>query len=161
MKPIPETIPAVSYSYEELTDRQRRLVDAARNAVGGSYAPFSNFHVGAAIEIEQPDGSFLIISGANQENAALGSTMCAERTAAYWAHANYPDGQFRAIAIAARDAEGKELSTPISPCGSCRQALVEYEKLAGSPVEVWLVGAGSIIWVPSVKALLPFAFTEF
>ena len=99
MRPIPETIPAVSYSYEELTDRQRRLVDAARNAVGGSYAPFSNFHVGAAIEIEQPDGNFLIISGANQENAALGSTMCAERTAAYWAHANHPDGLFRAIAI--------------------------------------------------------------
>ena len=58
MKPIPETIPAVSYSYEELTDRQRRLVDAARNAVGGSYAPFSNFHVGAAIEIEKPDGNY-------------------------------------------------------------------------------------------------------
>lgn len=144
-------------SYGELSDDQRALIDAARHAVDGSYAPYSNFHVGAAILLDNGE----IVKGANQENAATPSSLCAERTAAYWAHANYPDARFRAIAIAARDGSGREVVTPISPCGACRQALLQYETLAGTNVKVILVGADEIFIAPSVRSLLPLAFTEF
>ncbi len=143
--------------YAELSETDRALVDAARSAVSCSYAPYSNFHVGAAIRLDNGE----IVKGANQENAATPSSLCAERTAAYWAHANYPDARFRAIAIAARDGSGREVVAPISPCGACRQALLEYETLAGTNVKVILVGAGEIYIAPSVRSLLPLAFTEF
>ena len=99
-------------NYDELSERERLLVDTARAAVEGSYAPYSNFHVGAAVLLDNGE----IVKGANQENAATPSSLCAERTAAYWAHANFPAARFEAIAIAARDASGREVETPISPC---------------------------------------------
>lgn len=149
--------PVREVEFDELTPAQQELVTAARIAVKGSYAPYSNFHVGAAIRMA--DGE--IISGANQENAATPSSICAERSAAYWAGANRPGVAMRAIAIAARDAAGLETAEPISPCGACRQALLEYEKLAGAPIEVLLIGARTILILPSVRSLLPLAFTEF
>ena len=133
--------------YDELTERERRLVDAARAAVEGSYAPYSNFHVGAAVLLDNGE----IVKGANQENAATPSSLCAERTAAYWAPAN----------VAAPDASGREVEAPISPCGACRQALLQYETLAGHDVKVILAGSREIYIAPSVKSLLPLAFTEF
>lgn len=143
--------------YDELSERERLLVDTARAAVEGSYAPYSNFHVGAAVLLDNGE----IVKGANQENAATPSSLCAERTAAYWAHANFPAARFEAIAIAARDASGREVETPISPCGACRQALLQYETLAAHDVKVILVGSREIYIAPSVKSLLPLAFTEF
>ncbi|HAB41060.1 MAG TPA: cytidine deaminase [Porphyromonadaceae bacterium] len=143
--------------YDELSERERLLVDTARAAVEGSYAPYSNFHVGAAVLLDNGE----IVKGANQENAATPSSLCAERTAAYWAHANFPAARFEAIAIAARDASGREVETPISPCGACRQALLQYETLAAHDVKVILAGSREIYIAPSVKSLLPLAFTEF
>ena len=143
--------------YDELSERERLLVDTARAAVEGSYAPYSNFHVGAAVLLDNGE----IVKGANQENAATPSSLCAERTAAYCAHANFPAARFEAIAIAARDASGREVETPISPCGACRQALLQYETLAAHDVKVILVGSREIYIAPSVKSLLPLAFTEF
>ena len=143
--------------YDELSERERLLVDTARAAEEGSYAPYSNFHVGAAVLLDNGE----IVKGANQENAATPSSLCAERTAAYWAHANFPAARFEAIAIAARDASGREVETPISPCGACRQALLQYETLAAHDVKVILAGSREIYIAPSVKSLLPLAFTEF
>lgn len=142
---------------DELDAADRALVEAARNAVDGSYAPYSNFHVGAAIRLDSGE----IVCGANQENAATPSGLCAERTAAFWAGANRHGEPMRAIAIAARDASGAEVEEPISPCGACRQVLLEYEKLAGAPMRVLLAGRDHIYIIPSVRALLPLAFTEF
>lgn len=144
-------------NYDELSERERLLVDTARAAVEGSYAPYSNFHVGAAVLLDNGE----IVKGANQENAATPSSLCAERTAAYWAHANFPAARFEAIAIAARDASGREVETPISPCGACRQALLQYETLAAHDVKVILAVSREIYIAPSVKSLLPLAFTEF
>ena len=143
--------------YDELSERERLLVDTARAAVEGSYEPYSNFHVGAAVLLDNGE----IVKGANQENAATPSSLCAERTAAYWAHANFPAARFEAIAIAARDASGREVETPISPCGACRQALLQYETLAAHDVKVILAGSREIYIAPSEKSLLPLAFTEF
>ncbi len=151
------TVPITQLTYEELADTDRRLVALARQSTYRSYAPYSNFHVGAAIALDNGQ----TVCGANQENAAFPSGTCAERSACFYAHAQYPDAEFRTIAIAARGTDGDEVVTPISPCGACRQALLEYEKLAGHDVRVIMAGQDKIFIAPSVKSLLPLAFTEF
>lgn len=157
MKKIDIVTPILSADYSELTTEQQKLVDLARQATERSYAPYSNFHVGAAILLENGE----IITGANQENAAFPSGTCAERTACYYAHAAHPGSPFKAIAIAAVDANGKEVANPIPPCGACRQALLEYENLAGHNVTVLLCGANAIYILPSVASLLPISFSSF
>ena len=157
MKEATITIPVIEAQYDELTETDRRLIDEARQATERSYAPYSRFHVGAAILLDNGE----TITGANQENAAYPSGTCAERSACYYAHARYPEARFMAIAIAARGTDGLEVAEPISPCGACRQALLEYETLAGRNVRVILAGRDRIYILPSVRATLPLAFTEF
>ncbi len=156
MKEFEINIPVVSLGYDELSEAEQHLVANAREAVKGSYAPYSNFHVGAAIALDNG----VIARGANQENVAFPSGTCAERSACFSAGARFPGVPFKAIAVAARGVDDSELGLPISPCGACRQALLEYEKLAGNPVEVLLVGRDSIYRLPSVKSLLPLAFED-
>lgn len=151
------TIPITSVAYGELSADDRLLVDSARAAATSAYAPYSHFCVGAAIRLS--DGA--IINGSNQENAAFPSGTCAERTAAFYAHASHPNATFTAIAVAAIDTDGKETSRPIAPCGACRQALLEYETLAGRPVKVLLYGSDEIFILPSLRSMLPVAFTDF
>jgi cytidine deaminase len=157
MKLLEIQIPIQVVEYAELTDLEKNLVEQARKATFRSYAPYSKFSVGAAIALD--NGT--VVTGANQENAAFPSGTCAERSACFYAHAQYPEAKFKAIAIAARNNTGNEVEMPISPCGSCRQALLEYETLAGHNIEVILAGAKEIYKVQSIKALLPLAFTEF
>lgn len=143
--------------YEELSDSERHLVDEAQQASLRAYAPYSNFSVGAAILLSNGE----IITGSNQENVAYPSGTCAERTACYYAHSQYPDAKFQTIAIAALGTDGKEVTRPISPCGSCRQALLEYEQLFSDNIKVILVGAEDIYILQSIKSLLPLAFSDF
>lgn len=157
MKTFDITIPVREAALEELTAEQQKLVTLARKATYRSYAPYSKFHVGAAILLDNGE----MLSGSNQENAAYPSGTCAERTTAFYAHSTYPDARFKTIAIAARGTDGKELTDPISPCGACRQVLLEYETLAGGPVPVILVGTSRILIFPSVRSLLPYCFAEF
>lgn len=155
MKKFDITAQVEQLDFSELTPEEQELVDTARKATYRSYAPYSRFSVGAAIRLS--DGS--VVAGANQENVAFPSGTCAERTAAFYAHAQHPDARFEAIAIAARGTDGEPLAEPISPCGACRQSLLQYELLAGNDVEVLLVGRDYVYRVPSVRSLLPFAFT--
>lgn len=157
MKRLDIVTPILSVDYSELTPMQQKLVDLARQATTRSYAPYSRFSVGAAIELDNGE----IVTGSNQENAAFPSSTCAERTACYYAHATYPDARFKTIAIAAVGTDGKEIPNPIAPCGACRQALLEYEKLAGDKVTVILCGSKAIYIIPSVTSLLPVSFSEF
>lgn len=157
MRKIDINVPMTEVTYQELPDDDRRLVALARQATYRSYAPYSRFHVGAAIRLDNGE----IVSGSNQENAAYPSGLCAERTAAYWAHSTYPDARFDTIAIAARGTDDEEVIDPISPCGACRQALIEYEALADRPLKVILAGRERIYILPSLRSLLPLAFTEF
>lgn len=147
----------IELQYDELNDTRRRLVDMAREATARSYAPYSKFRVGAAILLDNGE----IVTGSNQENAAYPSGTCAERTAAFYAHATYPDARFKAIAIAAVGTDGNEIPDPVAPCGACRQSLLEFETLAEENVEVILVGANAIYILPSVRSTLPLAFSEF
>ncbi len=150
---------------EELEAEDRELIEKAKGMTYRSYAPYSRFNVGAAIRMA--DGS--IVAGSNQENAAYPSGICAERNACWQASALNPGMAMKKIAIAARNVGLMPKSeednapfqgNPISPCGACRQALLEYEHLYG-PLEVILYGADGIYVFPSVGSLLPFSFTEF
>jgi len=157
MKEFIISIPVVEARFDELDPSDRQLVEEARTATGRAYAPYSKFHVGAAILLDNGE----VVSGANQENAAFPSGTCAERTTSYYAHARWPEAKFMAIAIAARGTDGEFVATPVSPCGACRQALLEYETLAGHDVKVLLAGRDKVHILPSVRATLPLAFSEF
>ena len=150
-----------SVAMDELSEEDRELIERAKGMTYRSYAPYSRFHVGAAVRME--DGS--IVGGSNQENAAYPSGICAERNAAWQASALHPGMRMKKIAVAARNvglggADAAFQGSPISPCGACRQALLEYEHLYGD-IEVILYGADSIYIFPSISSLLPFSFTEF
>ena len=157
MKELTITIPVIEAGIDELPARERGLVDAARQATFRSYSPCSHFSVGEAILLDNGE----IVTGSNQENAAYPSSLCAERTACYYAHSRWPEAGFTAIAIAARGTDGKETAEPVSPCGACRQALLEYETLAGHDVRVILAGRDKVYILPSVRSTLPLAFSEF
>ena len=157
MKNIEIVTPIEVKEYAELTPQEARLVELARQATHRSYAPYSHFSVGAAILLDNNE----IITGSNQENAAFSSGTCAERTACFYAGATYPNAKFKAIAVAARDASEDFVMRPVPPCGACRQALLQYETLAGDNVKVLLVGRNEIYILPSIKSLLPLSFTEF
>ncbi|MDE6333968.1 MAG: cytidine deaminase [Muribaculaceae bacterium] len=156
MQELQLSIPYKKLSYDELDGRRQRLVDLARQYTHNAYAPYSHFHVGAAIALDNGE----VVCGANQENAAFPSGTCAERSACFSAGARFPEAKFEIIAIAARGTDGNELRMPVAPCGACRQALLEYEGRAGHDVEVLLVGSEAIFALESVQSLLPFAFTE-
>ena len=148
---------------EELSHIDRRLVDAAKEATMRAYAPFSKYQVGAALLLDNGK----VIEGSNQENAAYPSGLCAERTAVFYASSAYPGVAIKKIAVAARpdSDDGKDWDSglqrnPVSPCGGCRQALIEYEHLYG-PIEVILYGSEKIYILPSVASLLPLGFTDF
>ena len=143
------------YSYSELNDEDKKLVDLAREATKASYAPYSNFHVGAALILNNG----VIIKGANQENAAFAG-ICGERSACYNAGANYPGEPIKKIAITAFT-RNSFVETPTAPCGMCRQALLEFETQAGQPIEVLLAGKDKIYKLDSIKSLLPLAFSVF
>lgn len=144
-------------SYGELTAAEQALVDRARAFARQAYAPYSHFRVGASILLDNGE----TVCGANQENVAYPSGTCAERSACFSAGARFPGVPFKAIAIASIATDGTEPAVPTAPCGACRQALLEYEMLAGAPVKVLLAGRDTIYRIPSVASLLPLAFTEF
>lgn len=156
MQKIDVTIPVESWLPSELSPLRASLVEQAREATRGSYAPYSHFHVGAAIRL----ASGTVVLGANQENAAFSSGTCAERSAVFAAGANHKGETITHIAIAAEKG-GAFQRLPISPCGACRQALLEYEQKQGSPIEVILYGAEAVYILPSVASTLPLCFTEF
>lgn len=108
--------------YNELTDNEKILVDKARAAVKGAYAPYSGFRVGAAIELA--DGR--IITGSNQENGSYPEGLCAERVALFSTGAISHDTPPVLLAIAAEN-NGEEVVFPITPCGACRQVMRETE----------------------------------
>lgn len=140
-------------SAAQMLPEDRELVAAAIDAQKGSYSPYSNFQVGAALRL----ANGLIVKGANQENAAYPSGLCAERTAMFWAGANYPDVPMDALAIAGAD-KGVLCESPASPCGACRQVMAEYQKKHGKPMKIILVGSKRIRKFQCVDDLLPFIF---
>lgn len=138
----------------ELPEWISKLLAQAEEAATRAYAPYSHFQVGAAVQMDNGE----VITGSNQENAVFPCGLCAERTAAFAASAKYPDVPFKAIAITAINPEAP-LAKPVSPCGSCRQALYEYEQKFNNHMEVILAGqSGPVFVFHSVEDLLPYTF---
>lgn len=140
-------------SPEEMDPVDQKLIAEALDAQKGSYSPFSHFQVGAALLLA--DGT--IVKGANQENVAYPSGLCAERTAMFAAGANYPDTPMVTLAIAGSD-HGVLCESPASPCGSCRQVMAQYQQKFGRPIQIILVGSKRIRKFQKVEDILPFIF---
>ena len=140
-------------AYNELSQEDCKLIDAAKSATHTSYSPYSRFAVGAALLLDNGE----IVCGSNQENASYPVGCCAERSALFWAGGNRSGHTVRAIAIAANN--GKDFTPHITaPCGMCRQALAETEHKQGKPIRVLLYSTGGIHILNSVADLLPLSF---
>ena len=140
-------------SVEQLESADKALAEAAIEATSLSYAPYSNFNVGAAVMFEDA----AIIKGANQENTAYPSGLCAERTALFYAAASRPDVAITAIAVAGSQ-NGILCENPVTPCGACRQVMAEYQKKSGVPMSILLIGSSKIWKFSKVEDLLPLIF---
>jgi cytidine deaminase len=140
-------------SPDELSPEELKLIDQAIQAARDAYAPYSAFHVGACLMLE--NGS--LVKGNNQENAAYPDGLCAERVAMFAANAMYPESPVKTLAIAAL-CKDKLLDQPVYPCGSCRQALLECENRFDQPIRILMYGKAGIYAVNSIKALLPLSF---
>ncbi len=151
----------VQISYYEVEDvsaldkQEQELVTLSRQMCDQAYAPYSAFYVGAAVLLENGE----VIKGSNQENGAYPSGLCAERVAAFAASALFPGMPMKVMAVSARSNRMK-IDKPVSPCGACRQVLLEYELAQETPMKVLLTTeAGSILVIEKVRDLLPLAFS--
>lgn len=141
-------------SRTEMSAEEQQLFDRAQQARKLAYAPYSGFAVGCALLLE--DGE--IITGSNQENAALPSGTCAERATVFWAKSNFPQTKIRKIMVVGGPAdENKTVLT--APCGACRQSLLEYEMQQQEPISlIFSSSSGEAIRTESIRSLLPFCF---
>lgn len=143
------------YTISELSGIEKKLIESARSASDKAYAPYSAFMVGVAVLLENGE----IITGNNQENAAYPSGLCAERVALFYANAQHPDTPVKMIAITAQT-QGKFVLQPISPCGSCRQVILETENRFNQPIRILMTGEDTVFIVESIKELLPLYFDK-
>lgn len=141
---------------EDLDAESKYLTHKAKDAATHAYAPYSKFLVGAAVLLE--DGN--IVTGTNQENAAYPSGMCAERVALYAVASQHPEKKILKISVVAKRKGGKEI-LPATPCGPCRQVMLEFEQRQEKAIEVVMQNQEHR-WVkaPSAESLLPFCFSN-
>ena len=141
-------------NHNELPKDIAHLLAKAKEAAMHAYARYSHFRVGAAILLENGE----IVIGSNQENAAYPSGICAERTAAFYASARFPNVPFKKIAIISVNPD-KQNVDPTAPCGACRQVLIEYEQKSQQNLEVIISSAlGKTFIFNSAEDLLPCSF---
>ena len=129
------------------------LLSAAREAAHKAYAPYSRFRVGAAAALANGE----IVTGSNQENASYPCGLCAERVTLFAANAHYPGTRVTHLLIYAETDEGP-LRTPITPCGACRQVIIEKENVQKAPINILLAGVDTIYNIASAAQLVPLSF---
>ena len=138
----------------DLTEIERTMVIEAVHQLDNAYAPYSNFHVGAAVLLE--DGN--IHGGSNQENASYPLCMCGERVALYHSAIASPNVKITSLAITARNQYHK-LTQPVMPCGACRQVILEYEQRQNQKIKIYLRTDDDKIYISESAAnLIPFGF---
>jgi len=141
-------------SISDLPTSIQTLMNKAHEARENAYAPYSHFKVGAALQLDSGE----IILGNNQENAAYPSGLCAERVAIFHAGATHPNATITSMAISAKSLKNK-VTSPVAPCGACRQVLAEYEVKQNTFIPVYFMGeSGKIVKANSIKDLLPLIF---
>ena len=136
-------------SFEELSTPDRALVNEAIEATTTANAPYSNFHVGAAVRLRSGN----TYHASNFESEVFPAGLCAERSLLFYIEANYANDPIEALAIASNPAERE-----CYPCGQCRQVIVDVERRQQSPIRVIMSGAGTATVVDSAEKLLPFTF---
>ncbi len=142
------------FNFADLSNLELNLYHKALEGAHNAYAPYSKFYVGASVLLENNE----VIVGNNQENSAYPSGMCAERVALFHAGSIFPNVKVKAIGITI-DFERCPQVDIAFPCGGCRQAMSEYEYLAGNPIDIYIFGKNeSGILLSGVKQLLPFTF---
>lgn len=139
----------------QLPEKDNNLIMKARDIAKNGYAPYSGFHVGAAVLLENG----VIITGNNQENAAYPSGLCAERTALFYASAQYPNIPIVALAISTINRSAIS-SGMAKPCGACRQVMAEYEDISGKPLRILLDSTNRILVINGIDNLLPLRFKK-
>ncbi|NCI51206.1 cytidine deaminase [Sediminibacterium roseum] len=156
MQPQQLSISYTAYeSREQLDAADAALLQRAIDATNDAYAPYSHFRVGAAALLENGE----VVLGSNQENASYPVGLCAERVLLSAVSSVYPNVPIKTMAITYRSESGKS-NRPISPCGVCRQTLVEYENRLKQPIRLILGGMDGKIWIiPQAGSLLPFGFS--
>jgi len=144
----------IFHDIEELDSESKYLIHKAKEAAHIAYAPYSKFHVGAAIILD--DGT--LVTGSNQENASYPLCVCAERVVLYTAATQHPNKRIMKMAVVAHRKNHKELS-PATSCGACRQVMSEFEERQNKPIEVIMLKAKNE-WLKcaSAESLLPFVF---
>ena len=150
----------ISINYEQfdncnlLSESDQQLVKSAESVLESAYAPYSKFRVGASLMLSNGD----IITGSNQENIAYPSGLCAERVALFYAGANYPNELVETLCVVAKG-DLVDVETILSPCGGCRQVMVETESRQKKTYRVILVSQnGAVLIFNSATDLLPLAF---
>ena len=143
-------------SADELTESDGNLLARAKDVTKQAYAPYSHFNVGAAAKLI--DGK--IVTGTNQENASYPVGICAERVLLSVVASQYNNAGIDTIAISYDNLNG-ESKQPITPCGICRQTLVEYEERTNQPIRLILSGLeGAVYIIGNAHHLLPLSFTS-
>lgn len=133
----------------DLGEADRQLIHEAEEATATANAPYSHFHVGAAVRLK----SGRTLHASNFESEVYPAGLCAERSLLFFVEANYADDPVEALAIASNPSERE-----CYPCGQCRQVIVDVERRQKSPIRVIMTGAGSATVVDSAEKLLPFTF---
>lgn len=141
-------------SPEELDHIEQALLSRAQTIAKFAYAPYSDFHVGAAVLLDNGE----VLQSSNQENVSYPVGTCAERLVLGYAGANYPQAAPVMLAIVAQRA-GESGWAEVSPCGMCRQAINESENRFGKPITLIILRAnGNVFRIKGISALLPLKF---
>ncbi|MDL2224088.1 cytidine deaminase [Bacteroidales bacterium OttesenSCG-928-M06] len=142
-------------NYEELNLSEKILIDAAKDATSRSYSPYSHFRVGAAVRLSNGE----IVAGSNQENVAYPSGLCAERTALFYATSHFSGIAVQEMAIAAFS-QNDFTKYPVTPCGACRQVMMEVQSRYKNEIKLYLYGEKEIFIVETITDILPLSFGE-
>jgi len=154
MEKISRTAELELYDLSEISQSNKDLLDHAKQALKSSYSPYSNFAVAAALKLKNGE----VVIGANQENAAYPSGLCAERVALFSAGAQYPTTEIESLAITF----SAQLEDFPTPCGSCLQVLSEFQGKQSTKIDVFLLHPvkDQVLYGKSVMEFLPFAFDK-
>ncbi len=148
------TIKGTSVQKQELSSSDHNLLLKAEQAASDAYAPYSQFNVGAALSLANGE----TVIGNNQENVSFPSGLCAERVAIFAASSKYPGVAINTMAITVKTNRFNFVDPP-TPCGGCRQVIMEYQQKQNKPIRLILMGMGDTVWIfEDASAMLPFAF---
>jgi cytidine deaminase len=145
-----------SNTINDFSKEEQKLIQETIKTAKNAYAPYSKFNVSAGVLFDNQN----ILTATNVENASYPIGICAERNVISYFISNYPNSKIKVLAIYA-ESEKIKLLKPITPCGMCRQAILEQEERQTDPIKIIMIGANeTYVIVESSNNLLPLAFNS-